>query len=182
MMAGLFCFLVGEANAQDKKGTTAELPSLVAVDADSDGVVTSGELSSYLRENHFDDWSAKVELNDLTDEQREKLFVEDYLESWTNKIDANENGKISKWEFRLAFESLDRVIVEKNEEAERESKAAENEPPKSSIEAMNMRFQSKKPALGTLVEDLVAIDEDGEEVDLAELRDKHVVIVFGCLT
>ena len=47
---------------------------------------------------------------------------------------------------------------------------------------MNMRFQSKKPALGTLVEDLVAIDEDGEEVDLAELRDKHVVIVFGCLT
>lgn len=178
----LIGFLAVPAIAQDDQAEPPSPPSLKMVDADSDGAVTLDELKDYLLDNHIDDWSEKVPAEEGKPDDRKEMFVENYLDAWAQKVDANDNGKISKWELRLTFKCLEQVIVEQGKAAAMKSKAAANKPPSSSLEAMNLRFQSLKPAVGSRIKDLVAMDQRGEEVDFAELRDKHVVIVFGCLT
>ena len=182
VLAGAVAFLSGQSIAQEEKSEPPAKLELKSVDADSNGTVTLDELKEYLLENHLGDWAAKFEAEDASEDERKKMFVDKYLDAWAQKIDANENGTISKWELRLAFKSLDQVMLEQAETDKRELEEARNKPPASSIELMNLRFQSQKPSVGTQVDHLVAVGEDGEEVDFAELHDKHVVIVFGCLT
>ena len=38
------------------------------------------------------------------------------------------------------------------------------------------------PAVGTMLPEVTAIDEQGKEFSTASLRGKHTVLVFGCLT
>jgi len=161
LMIGLFS--TNPTFAQDEKADEPKRPDLKAVDVDSDGVATLDELKTFLQEEHFDDWAKKAGLKDaeLEPDALKKLFSEKYVD---------------------AFKALDRLVLEIDDEAEAAAEAARNQPPTDSISMMNERFQSRKPAIGSRIEELTAIGEDGEEVDFEELRGKHVVIVFGCLT
>lgn len=40
----------------------------------------------------------------------------------------------------------------------------------------------EKPTIGDRLPDLTVYDPDGKEVKTADLRGKHVVLTFGCLT
>lgn len=174
------------ATAQDEE---KKLKPLQRADADSDGEVTMEELKTFLTENHFDEWKEKVDLGiddedaDFeNDEAMEKLFTDKYLDRWAKKIDANQNEVISKWELRLASKALDQVLLEVEETAEAKAESEERRMPATAIERMDENFRTQKPVVGTAVEDLVALNESGAEVDFEKLRGKHVVIVFGCLT
>lgn len=177
--------------AQDEPAEKVDRrPDPEVVDSDSDGVITLDELKEFLQEEHFDDWSEKIDPkladgdsdDETSSEELKKLFSDKYLDAWAQKVDANENGKISKMELRLILKALDPVIAEEGEKAEAEASRVANKPPTSSIELMNERFQARKPAIGTRLKDLIALGEDGEEVNLGEMRGKHIVVVFGCLT
>ncbi len=145
-------------------------------DYDSDGEVTVAELEQFLEKEYFDEWKEKFD-REYDDSKLKEIFREYYQESWAKKTDANGNGLISKWELRLASKALDQVLKEAKRSAEKEKPR-----PMSSIERMDENFKSQKPLIGSDVEDLVALDESGNEVNFEGLRGKHVVIVFGCLT
>ena len=38
------------------------------------------------------------------------------------------------------------------------------------------------PAIGDVLPDVTALDENGKEISLRSLRGKYTVLVFGCLT
>jgi len=122
-------------------------------DANSDGKITTDELKAF-----------------LTDK---------YVKAWVKKIDANGNGKISKYEMRLIQKALTKVIEEEVEAEAVDAKKMENV---SSIDRMNNGFLKRKPLIGSTVDELTAIDEDGEEIEFSSFQGKHVVLVFGCLT
>ena len=44
------------------------------------------------------------------------------------------------------------------------------------------RFAPRDPKVGSIVADVSAYDEDGDEFALKQTRGKHTVLVFGCLT
>ena len=44
------------------------------------------------------------------------------------------------------------------------------------------KFNRDKPTLGDMIPDVTAYDENGKELKLRDLKGKHTVIVFGCLT
>ena len=133
-----------------------EISEVEAADANGDGTVTTEELKAFLNES--------------------------YLEAWAQKIDANQNGKISKWEFRLARKALEQLFAEEGRAAVAKKVANNRKQPTTAVEAMNARFFGQKPLIGSTVKDLIAFDEDGEEVNFKTFRGKHVVVVFGCLT
>jgi len=141
----------------DKSEEPVEVAEVDIADSDSDGTVTTEELKEFLRSQYF--------------------------EAWAQKVDADQDGKISNKEFLLTQKTHEELLAEggfaiaaksKNSKKKKESKTA--------VQMMNERFLARKPLIGTTVEDLYAYDEDGEEVDFESLRGKHAVIVFGCLT
>ena len=129
---------------------------LKAIDSISDGIGSTEEIKSYL--------SSK------------------YLDKWAEKIDGNDDGKVSKWEFRLAEKALMRLLEEEKVADEKSAEAKKKIAELSSVERMNASFNGRDPLLGTKVEDLIAFDESGGEFAFEDLRGKHVVVVFGCLT
>ena len=44
------------------------------------------------------------------------------------------------------------------------------------------RFLQDSPRVGETIPDIAAYDENGKKLKLRELKGKHTVIVFGCLT
>lgn len=44
------------------------------------------------------------------------------------------------------------------------------------------RFEQAKPAIGDLLPDVAAFDENGQKLKLRDLKGQYTVIVFGCLT
>ena len=138
--------------------TTAQekKPDVKVADKNSDGKVTTDELKAYLNEK--------------------------YVEAWAEKVDANGNGKISKWEFRLLTKALEEILDAENKSGSLANAPKTKEGPESSVDRMNGFYYQQKPKIGSKVKDLVAFNEEGEEVNFEELRGKHVVIVFGCLT
>lgn len=158
LVAGALLF--GESNtrlmAQESTGgKRVKISEVDVADLNSDGKVTTDELKEFLAQR--------------------------YLEAWAKKVDANQNGEISKWEFRLARKALEQLFAEENK-AVASMKVAKPAKPLSSIDAMNMRFFEKDPKVGTTIESLIAFNEEGEEVNFKDFRGKHVVLVFGCLT
>ena len=49
-------------------------------------------------------------------------------------------------------------------------------------EQYDARFAKRDPKLGTVVDDVLAYDENGDEFELSQTKGKYTVIVFGCLT
>lgn len=43
-------------------------------------------------------------------------------------------------------------------------------------------FAREKPAVGDLLPDVTVYTPDGKEVKTSDLRGRHVVLTFGCLT
>jgi len=80
---------------------------------------------------------------------------------------------------RLIQKALTKVIEEEVEAEAVDAKKMENV---SSIDRMNNGFLKRKPLIGSTVDELTAIDEDGEEIEFSSFQGKHVVLVFGCLT
>lgn len=163
LIASVFFCQASDVSAQDADDRS----DLQIADTDSNGEVTIEELKTFL--------------TDKADKDEKELEDGD-LDAWVAKIDANGNGKVSKGELRLASEAYEQVLKDKDDAKSAAAKAEKNKPPTSSVEMMDKRFQARKPVVGTKVEGLVAIDETGEELDFDQLRGKHVVIVFGCLT
>jgi len=44
------------------------------------------------------------------------------------------------------------------------------------------RFEQAKPAVGDMLPDVGAFDENGQKLKLRDLKGQYTVIVFGCLT
>jgi hypothetical protein len=118
----------------------------------------------------------------VSTEEMKSYLSSKYLDKWAEKIDGNDDGKVSKWEFRLAEKALMRLLEEEKVADEKSAEAKKKIAELSSVERMNASFNGRDPLLGTKVEDLIAFDESGGEFAFEDLRGKHVVVVFGCLT
>ena len=147
---------IGLAIAQEEADKAAEVSEVHVADADADGTVTTEELEEFLKNKYF--------------------------RAWAQKVDADQDGKISNEEFLLTQKAHDELMGEGFAIALESERPKEKAQPKTAVEMMNKRFLDEKPLIGTTVEELYAYNEDGEEVDFEDLRGKHVVIVFGCLT
>jgi hypothetical protein len=49
-------------------------------------------------------------------------------------------------------------------------------------ERVNQGFEQSSPSIGELIPDVAGFDASGKEVRLRNLRGRHTVLVFGCLT
>jgi peroxiredoxin len=47
---------------------------------------------------------------------------------------------------------------------------------------MSRRFEESSPQLGEPLPDITAYDQEGQELELRDLKDSYAVLVFGCLT
>ncbi len=68
---------------------------------------------------------------------------------------------------------------EKQTEGESESGATADVSPK---EALKIHFDDHSPPVGSALPDVLAMDADGNEFRLGDLKGHYSVIVFGCLT
>jgi hypothetical protein len=111
-----------------------------------------------------------------------KLYVESKLGEYPAFdrlmaiLDADGDDEISMVEFANRQQAANRVEAELTAEMEASRK------PKEFADIYNERFAPKKPVVGDTIENLIAFDEDGNELDFADLRGKYTVINFGCLT
>jgi len=152
----------GLAFAQEEPDKGGELVDVA--DADADGIVTTDELKEFLKTRYF--------------------------EAWAQKVDADQDGKISNEEFLLTQKAHEELLADggmafatQSKSAKKKKvKAAKKNAPKTAVQIMNERFNDSDPLIGLTVEGLCAYNEDGEEFDFEELGEKHVVLVFGCLT
>jgi hypothetical protein len=134
-------------------------------DADGDGKISTDEMKSYLSDQ--------------------------YVEAWSKKIDADGDGVISEKEFKARRQTIAELVVAEEDDSKRT--AAEDRRARfrermskkkrlTTVEQMNKSYLRKKPRIGMKLGDLTAFDENGDKFDFEDLRGKHAVIVFGCLT
>lgn len=183
MIVAFVLYVACPATGQESEEIKIDRPDFKVVDADSDGDISLEELKSFLIESHLDDWSKQVDSDDVSQEDLEVIFSDKYAAIWAARMDANANGKISKWELRLISKALGVMLEEEGKAIEVGEGAEEKgQPSPSMVDAMNQQFQGEKPVLGTRVDDLAAIDETGKEISFEDFQGKHVVVIFGCLT
>lgn len=124
-------------------------------DTDSNGSISSEEFKKYAES---------------------KLPEFKWFEQLWDKLDADDDGMLTPKEFANRQQVAQQLIDEY--EAEMEA----NRKPKEFADAFNERFADQTPIVGATIEDLTAFDENGNELDFADLRGKYLVINFGCLT
>ena len=156
LFLGFLLMAAGNSATLIAQESSSVRSDLKAADANADGSVSTDEMKSFLTEK--------------------------YIGAWVQKLDANRNGKISKREFRLARKALEQVLKEADETESRVEEQVAAKPPSTLVEMMNAQHLERKPLIGDIVEDVVALDESGNEVSFNDFRGKHVVLVFGCLT
>lgn len=151
--------------AQDEQPKSDPQAKLESADLDGDGKVTTKEINAFLSKQ--------------------------YLDAWTKKVDANGDGTISEEEFKDRRQAIAQIVVAEEDEAnrlakkERRRKARERIAARknmTSIDRMNEGYLKEKPRIGHSLKELTAFDENGKEFDFEDLKGKHTVIVFGCLT
>jgi hypothetical protein len=91
-------------------------------------------------------------------------------------LDTDRDDKISLEEFGPRQQVAQKLI------AAYEARMEALRKPKEFADQFNERFAGRKPVVGDTIDNLVAFDEDGAELDFADLRGKYTVINFGCLT
>lgn len=121
-----------------------------------------------------------------------------------NEADSDGNGELSLLEFKSYVEAklpmfeqfdllADRLDSDRNDaispeefgrrrDVVKEVMANSTPAPMEFADEFNLRFSKQKPLVGDTIGDLVAFDENGEELDFASLRGKYTVLNFGCLT
>ena len=53
---------------------------------------------------------------------------------------------------------------------------------RSGMQALRDRFAKNSPAIGKPLPDVTVVDANGKKFAIKDLRGKHTVLVFGCLT
>jgi hypothetical protein len=144
-----------QARTQESSPEEISKQRYAEADADSDGSISRDEFIAY----------AKAKLPDFP-----------LIDALTSILDADKDNEISPEEFAL------RQQVAQNLISAYEARMAEMAKPQEFADRFNERFAGQKPLVGDVVEDLIAFDENGKELDFAELRGKYTVINFGCLT
>lgn len=124
-------------------------------DANSDGAISRDEFQKYV-ESKIPDFPAF-----------DKLMA---------ALDKNQDDAISPSEF------ADRQAAAQQALAQHQAEMAAKQQTMEFADRFNQRFLGQDPKMGTEIKDLVAFDEEGNELDFADLRGKYTVINFGCLT
>jgi len=86
------------------------------------------------------------------------------------RLDADQDNSISPEEFGGRRVAVKKII------------ANATPAPMEFVDEFNLQFSKRKPLVGDPIGDLVAFDEDGNELDFASLKGKYTVLNFGCLT
>lgn len=156
-LAGGFSIAQAQVLAQEKTQEEVDVERFKQADTNDDGAVTRNEFRAYLSAVKSLEWFTKYD-------------------EFMNRLDTDQNNKISLEEFALRQKVL-RMMV-----AEEQAKEMENEP-KEFADMFNARFLPNKPTVGSIVSgDLMAYDENGDEIQFKDFRGKYTVINFGCLT
>lgn len=121
-------------------------------DTDADGTLTKTEFKAYVN----------AKLPDFT---QFDLLIE--------RLDADKDGTISKTEFGNR-RAVTQLLMDEA--------ASANKPPVEFTDGFNARYAKRKPLVGDSLGDLIAFDENGNELDFASLKGKYTVVNFGCLT
>lgn len=121
-----------------------------------------------------------------------------------NEADSDANGSLSLLEFKSyveaklpTFEQFD-LLVERLDADQDDAISPEEfggrrdavkqlianaiPAPMEFVDEFNLQFSKRKPLVGDGIGDLVAFDENGDELDFASLKGKYTVLNFGCLT
>lgn len=99
-----------------------------------------------------------------------KLPMFEQFELLAERLDSDRNDTISPEEFGRRRDVVKEVMADSTPE------------PMEFADGFNLRFLKQKPLVGDTIGDLVAFDENGEELDFASLRGMYTVFNFGCLT
>ena len=104
-----------------------------------------------------------------------KIYVEAKLPTFkqfdllVTRLDADQDNSISPEEFGGRRVAVKKII------------ANATPAPMEFVDEFNLQFSKRKPLVGDPIGDLVAFDEDGNELDFASLKGKYTVLNFGCL-
>lgn len=121
------------------------------------------------------DSSGSISKEEFEADVKDKIDWFTKIDEFMNQLDSNSDGSISPKEFANRNKVLDAIL-------EMEEKENPEKPVVEFAERFNRRYVKDKPAVGDTIEDLIGLDEFGNDLNFDDLRGKYVVLNFGCLT
>ena len=126
----------------------------------------------------------KISKRELGKYLKEKLPEFTHVKELMAALDADSDGNLSRSEFAKRMEQIKELQHKlMSEPAAGGAESAEKSKPMIEFaDKYNRDFAEKEPRVGEAIPAVSAFDEQGQPLDLEQLKGQYAVLVFGCLT